>query len=107
MESRGCGRGGRPRGAGQAPPVFYQQAFVEIVEVAAAAIAQAGAASSQGGPSNLQRFKAHHPTTFTGGGDPVAADHWFQHIERILEAVEITSDTMRIRLVVFQLEGES
>ena len=55
MESRGRGRRGRPRGASRAPPVFfYQQAFTEAVEVAAAAIAQASAASSQGGPSNLQ-----------------------------------------------------
>ena len=53
MASRGWGRGGRPRGAGQAPPVFYQQAFVETVGVAAAAIAQANTVGSQGGPSNL------------------------------------------------------
>ena len=36
-----------------------------------AAIAQAGIAGSQGGPRNLQRFRAHHPLTFTGGGDPI------------------------------------
>ena len=34
--------------------------------IAAAAIAQASVAGSQGGPSNLQRFRAHHPPTFTG-----------------------------------------
>ena len=45
---------------------------------AAAIITQANAASSQGGPSNLQRFKAHHPPIFTGGGDPMVADHWFR-----------------------------
>ena len=33
-----------------------------------AAIAHASIAGSQGGPSNLQRFRAHHPPTFTGGG---------------------------------------
>ena len=53
MVSRGQGRRGRPRGASQPPPVFDQQAFVEAVGVAAAAIAQASAAGSQGGPSNL------------------------------------------------------
>ena len=55
MASRGRGRGrrGRPRGTGQAPLVFDQQAFVEAVGIAAAAIAQAGIAGSQGGPSNL------------------------------------------------------
>ena len=50
---------------------------------------------------------AHHPPTFTGGGDPVVADHWFHKIERILEAMKITSDAMRIRLAIFKLEGES
>ena len=77
MASRGQGRGGRPRGNGQTPPVFYQQAFVEAVGIAATAIAQAGIAGSQRGPSNLQKFRAHHPPTFTGGGDPMVADHWF------------------------------
>ena len=61
MASRGRGRKGRPRGTGQVPPVFDQQAFAEAVGIAAAAIAQASAVSSQGGPSNLQRFRAHHP----------------------------------------------
>ena len=51
--SQGRGRRGRPRGTGQAPLVFDQQAFVEAVGIAAAAIAQAGIAGSQGGPSNL------------------------------------------------------
>ena len=59
---------------------------------------QANAAGSQGGPSNLQRFKAHHPPIFTGGGDPMVADHWFMQVEKVLEAMEITSDTTRIRL---------
>ena len=35
------------------------------------------------------------------------ADHWFRQIEKVLEAMEITSDATRIRLVAFQLEGES
>ena len=37
----------------------------------------------------------------------MVADHWFLHIERILRAMEITSDTTRINLASFQLEGES
>ena len=53
MASRGRVRRGRPQGVSQAPPVFDQQAFVEAVEVTAAAIAQASAAGSQGGLSNL------------------------------------------------------
>ena len=65
MVSRGRGRRGRPRGTGQAPPtfdqppVFDQQAFVEAVGITVAAITQASIASSQEGPSNLQRFRAH------------------------------------------------
>ena len=113
MASRGRGRRGPPRGTGQAPPtfdqrpVFDQQVFAEAVGVAAAAIARASVADSQGGPSNLQRFRAHHPLTFTGGGDPMVADHWFIQIENVLEAMEITSDTTRIRLAAFQLKGEA
>ena len=113
MASRGRGRRGRPRGAGQAPPpfnqppVFTQQAFAEAVGIAATSVAQASAEGSQGGPSNLQRFRAHHPPTFRGGGDPTVADHWFMQIENILEAMEITSDTARIRLAAFQLECEA
>ena len=64
-------------------------------------MAQAGIAGSQGGPSNLQKFRAHHPPTFTGEGDPMVADHWFIQIKKVLEAMEITSDTTRIRLAVF------
>ena len=76
MASRGRGRRGCPRCTGQEPPafdqppVFDQQAFAEAVGVEAAAIAQASIAGSQGGPSNLQRFRAHHPPTFTVGGRP-------------------------------------
>ena len=113
MASRGRGCRGRPGGAGQAPPtfdqpsVFDQQAFAEAVGVAAAAIARASVADSQGGPSNLQRFRAHHPPTFTGGGDPMVTDHWFMQIENVLEAMEITSNTTRVRLAAFQLESEA
>ena len=107
MASRGRGRRGHPRGTGQTSPVFDQQAFVEAVGIAAAAIAQAGIAGSQGGPSNLQKSRAHHPPTFTGGGDPMVADHWFIQIEEVLEVTEITFDTTRIRLTVFQLESEA
>ena len=113
MASRGRGRRGYPRGTGQAPPAFNQppafdqHAFTEAVGIAAAAIAQASAVGRQGGPSNLHRFRAHHPPTFTGGGDLMVANHWFMQIEKVLEAMKITSDTTRIRLAAFQLEGEA
>ena len=48
---------------------------MEAVGAAAAAIAQASAAGGQGGLNNLQRFMAHHPPTFRGGGDSMVADH--------------------------------
>ena len=107
MASRGRGRRGRPRGTGQAPPVFDQQAFTEAVGITAASITQAGIAGTQEDPSNLQRFRAYHPPTFTGGGDPMMVDHWFMQIEKVLEAMEITSDATRIRLAAFQLESEA
>ena len=113
MASRGRGRRGRLRGTGQAPPAFDrpiafdQQAFAEAVGSVAASIAWASAASSQGGPCNLQRFRAHHPSTFTGGGHPMVADHWFTQVEKVLEAMKITCDTTRIRLAAFQPEGEA
>ena len=107
MASQGRGRRGRPRGASQAPPIFDQQAFVEVVGMAAAAIAQASAARGQGGPSDLQWFMAHHSPSFKGGWDPMIDDHWFRQVERVLEAMGITSDATRIRLATFKLEGES
>ena len=73
----------------------------------ATTIAQASENVGQGGPSNLHRFKAHHPLTFKGGGEPMDADNWFRQVGKILEAMEITSDATRIRLALFQLKGES
>ena len=83
MASRGRGRRGRPRGTGQAPPtfdqppIFDQRTFAEAIGITANAIVHAGIAGRQEDPSNLQRFRTHHPPTFTGGGDPMVADHWF------------------------------
>ena len=75
---------------------------------------------SQGRSNDLQRLEEHRPpmgkggvdsmvrtTMTTGGGDPMVADHWFMQIEKVLEAMEITSDTTRIRLAAFQLKGEA
>ena len=46
MASQGRGRRGHPRGIGQTPLVFDQQAFAEAVGIVVAAIAQASAAGS-------------------------------------------------------------
>ena len=59
-------------------------ATIAQASAAAATIAQISATTDQGGLSNLQRFKAHHPPTFRGGEDPMIADHWFQQVEKIL-----------------------
>ena len=37
----------------------------------------------------------------------MVADHWFMQVEKVLEAMEITSNTTRIILAAFQLEGEA
>ena len=57
MASRGRGRRGRPRGIGQAPSAFDQQAFAEAIGIIVDAIAQACAIVSQGGSNDLQRLK--------------------------------------------------
>ena len=101
MASRGRGRRERPRGTGQAQSVFDQRTFAEAVGITANAIARASMACRQEDPSNLQRFRMHHPPTFTGRGDPMVVDHWFMQIERVLEAIKITSDATRIRLAAF------
>ena len=80
---------------------------MEAMSAAFTIIAQASAVGGQGGSNSLQRFKTHHPPTFTGGGDSMVAGHWFRPIEKILEAMEITSDATKIRLAAFQLKGES
>ena len=39
--------------------------------------------------------------------DPMVADHLFIQIEKVLEVMEITTDTTRIRIAMFQLENEA
>ena len=98
---------GRPQGTGQAQLVFDQQTFDEAVGITVNVIARAGIAGRQEDPSNLQRFKAYHPPTFTGGKDPMVVDHWFMQNEKVLEAMKINSDATQISLAVFQLESEA
>ena len=69
MASRGRGRRGRLQGIGQTPPAFNQQAFVEAVGIAVAAITQACAIVSQGGSNDLQRLEVHRPPMVRGGVD--------------------------------------
>ena len=37
----------------------------------------------------------------------MVADHWFMQVEKVLEAIKITSNTTRIKLATFQLEGDA
>ena len=37
----------------------------------------------------------------------MVADYRFMQVEKVLETMEITSDTTRFRLAAFQLEGEA
>ena len=69
MASRGRGCKGLPRGIGQAPSAFDQQAFAEVIGIAVAAIAQACAIVSQGGSNDLQRLEVHRPPMVRGGVD--------------------------------------
>ena len=101
MASRGRGRRERPRGTGQAQSVFDQRTFAEAVGITANVIARASITCRQEDPSNPQRFRAYHPPTFTGGKDPMVVEHWFVQNEKVLEAMEITSDATRIRLAAF------
>ena len=36
----------------------------------------------------------------------MVANYWFWQIEKVLEAMDITSDVAKIRLAALQLEGE-
>ena len=69
MASCGKGRRDRPRGTGQAPSAFDQQAFAEAVRIAVTAIEQACAMVNQGGSNDLQRLEAHRPPMVRGGLD--------------------------------------
>ena len=101
MASRGRGRRERPRGTGQAQSVFDQRTFTGAVGITANAIVRASIAFRQEDPSIPQRFRTYHPPTCTGGKDSMVVDHWFMQNEKVLEAMEITSDATEIRLAAF------
>ncbi|CAK9148205.1 unnamed protein product [Ilex paraguariensis] len=106
MATRGRGRRGG-RNNQPPPPAFDQQAFMEAMGAMTATFLQASSNVGQGGSNNLQKFRSHNPPTFVGGGDPMVADNWFQQVDKILEAMEIVSDATKIRLAIFQFEGDA
>ena len=59
-------------------------AAITQASVVATTITHASTIMGQGGSSNLQRFKAHHPSTFNGGGEPMEIDHWFRQVGKIM-----------------------
>ena len=69
MASQGRGRRGRPRGIGQAPSTFDQQAFSEAIRIAVTAIAQACAVVNQGRSNDLQHLEIHRPPMVIGRVD--------------------------------------
>ena len=79
MANRERGRGDGGRGNNQPPLALDQQALVEAISAATAALiwvsviaaitALAGAMGNQGGLSNLQRSEAHFPLALEGGRD--------------------------------------
>ena len=96
---------------------FDQQAFMEAIGIATATIveasnvvatiAHASATGGRGGSSNLYIFTAHHPPTFKRVRDLMVANHWFRQVGKVLKAIEVTFDATKVKLVTFQLEGES
>ena len=69
MASRGSGRRDSPRGTGQAPSTFDQQAFAEAVRIEVTAIAHACAVVNQGGLNDLQHLETPRPLMVRGGVD--------------------------------------
>ena len=67
MACRGRGRRDRPRGIGQVPSAFDQQAFAEAVKIAVAAIAKACAVVNEGGSNDHKHLEAHRPPMVRGG----------------------------------------
>ena len=101
MESRGHGRRGCPRGSSRPPPGFDQQAFSEAMATKFIIIAQTSATSSQGGPSDLQRFRAHHPPTFRGGGYPLPRiDDLFDQLRgaRVYSKIDLRTGYHQLRV---------
>ena len=79
MASWGRGHRGGGQGNNQPPRAFDQQAFLEVISIATAIIAQASvvvatfartsATEGQGGMSDLQGFQVHHPLPYMREGD--------------------------------------
>ena len=96
MENRERGRGDGGWGNNQPPPALDQQAFVEAINAATAAlmragviaatIAHAGVIGTNGGLSNLQRSEAHFPPAPKGGGDPEVTGHYSRLVGKDADA---------------------
>ncbi|XP_072065771.1 uncharacterized protein [Arachis hypogaea] len=59
-----------------------------------------------GVPMTLATFLKVHPPTFRGSTDPIEADHWFQAIERALQAQHVPLNQY-VEFAAYQLAGEA
>ncbi|XP_015950794.1 uncharacterized protein LOC107475649 [Arachis duranensis] len=59
-----------------------------------------------GVPMTLATFLKVHPPTFRGSTDPIEADHWFQAIERALQAHHVPLNQY-VEFAAYQLAGEA
>ncbi|KAL4370771.1 hypothetical protein AHAS_Ahas06G0099100 [Arachis hypogaea] len=59
-----------------------------------------------GVPMTLATFLKVHPATFHGSTNPTEADHWFQAMERALEAQHVPLNQY-VEFAAYQLAGEA
>ncbi|XP_072090564.1 uncharacterized protein [Arachis hypogaea] len=59
-----------------------------------------------GVPMTLATFLKVHPPIFRGSTDPIEADHWFQAIERALQAQHVPLNQY-VEFAAYQLAGEA
>ena len=52
----------------------------------------------------VREFKGLHPPEFYGSGDPIEADEWFQHVQRLLVSASVP-ELERVRVAQVQLLG--
>ncbi|XP_057720060.1 uncharacterized protein LOC130934516 [Arachis stenosperma] len=62
--------------------------------------------NTRGVPMTLATFLKVHPPTFRGSTNPIEADHWFQAIERALQAQHVPLNQY-VEFAAYQLAGEA
>ena len=54
----------------------------------------------------LEHFQKLHPPAFKGEANPMQAEEWLHHIEKILDIMECT-ENQRVPFTSFMLQGEA